>query len=211
MTVRPRATAEDRKRRRNDDRRRLILDAAAAEFAEHGFESATLSGIGDRVGLSKASLYYYVDSKESLLVELVEGMRKQVEALAATRAGKTRDARVRLRAFVHAHVEVGCTSTEGRLLAANVDFLKTKAATEPRRRYELLLRTIVKDGIAAGQFADVPVGPVVKLMYGALNSIPTWFDPKGAMGLDAVIDTFLQVVLAGIDRGTRPTKATKKS
>ncbi|HVH47960.1 MAG TPA: TetR/AcrR family transcriptional regulator [Labilithrix sp.] len=200
------STAQERRRRRNDHRRRLILDAAAAEFAAHGYERTTLGGIGDRVGLSKASLYYYVDSKEELLVELVEGVRKEVEARATARAGKTADPRARLEAFVHAHVEVGSLSSAGRLLAANLDFLRTEAAAELRRRYEGSLRAILRDGIAAGQFQDIPIGPAVKLIYGALNLIPLWFDPKGPMTLDEVTDTALRMMLSGIERRASSTR-----
>ena len=43
-----------------------ILDAAAAEFAEHGFAGARVDGIARRAGVNKAMLYYHVGDKAAL-------------------------------------------------------------------------------------------------------------------------------------------------
>lgn len=192
------STAADRKRRRQDDRRRLILDAAAAEFAAHGYERATLGGIGERVGLSKASLYYYVKSKEELFVALVERLRRAVSARAAERAGKDADPRARFVALVHAHVEVGSESPEGRLLAENPQLLGTKAGAVARRRYEKSLRELLSEGMAQKQFCEVPLGPAVKIIYSALNTIPLWFDPAGPLTRDELTDSAVRLLMSGI-------------
>jgi AcrR family transcriptional regulator len=54
------------------NRRAEILRAAGEEFREHGYENATLEGIGARVGILKGSIYTYVSSKEELLYAVVE-------------------------------------------------------------------------------------------------------------------------------------------
>ena len=83
-------SSTDRRARRMESRRGLILDAAAAEFAEVGYERATLERIGDRVGLSKASVYYYVqDGKPQLLVDLVARVVDEVEARVAAQTTTT--------------------------------------------------------------------------------------------------------------------------
>ncbi len=62
MTADP-SLSEQRREWRWEARRDLIVRAAAEVMAEMGLERATLDAVGDRVGLSKASLYYYVKSK----------------------------------------------------------------------------------------------------------------------------------------------------
>lgn len=196
-----RPTAEERKRVRRGTRRRLILEAAAAEFAAVGFDRATLVGIGERVGLSKASLYHYVESKEELFVALVEQVVRNIEANATKRANKSKDPIVRLRAFVHAHIEVALTSAEGKLLASNLDLFASHAtAAAPKKRHEATLRNILRDGVAKGQLADVPLAPVVKLTFGMLNAVPLWFDPRGALSVVAVADLVLAMLLQGLER-----------
>lgn len=48
------------------DRRRALLETAAAEFAEAGYERASLNRIIRAQGMSKSSFYHYFDSKEAL-------------------------------------------------------------------------------------------------------------------------------------------------
>ena len=47
-----------------------MLEAAEFEFAEKGFESATMELIAARASVSKSHLYYHFDSKDYLLEEL---------------------------------------------------------------------------------------------------------------------------------------------
>jgi AcrR family transcriptional regulator len=57
--------------KKSEARRQAILDAAAAVFAEWGYDRASMSDICARVGYSKATLYSYFGSKEALFLELV--------------------------------------------------------------------------------------------------------------------------------------------
>lgn len=54
-----------------ETRREAILAAAKTVFEEVGFDQATMSEITARVGGSKATLYRYFDSKETLFQELL--------------------------------------------------------------------------------------------------------------------------------------------
>ena len=47
-------------------RRAAMIDAAADEFAAHGYQGASLQRIASRLGVSKGSLYYYFDDKADL-------------------------------------------------------------------------------------------------------------------------------------------------
>lgn len=48
-----------------------VLDAALQLFAEHGFEGTSLQQIADRLGVTKAAVYYHFRSKDDLLAALV--------------------------------------------------------------------------------------------------------------------------------------------
>lgn len=52
-------------------KRERILEAAAKEFAAHGFESASLNRILDKAGISKGAAYYYFDDKADLYTTTV--------------------------------------------------------------------------------------------------------------------------------------------
>ncbi|MGA8427683.1 MAG: TetR/AcrR family transcriptional regulator [Candidatus Dormiibacterota bacterium] len=51
--------------------RERILDAALDLFTEQGFDKTSLREVSERVGVTKAALYYYFPSKEKMFSELV--------------------------------------------------------------------------------------------------------------------------------------------
>lgn len=95
------AAAEGKAPRTARGRRTLaaLLDAAAAEFGDHGFHAASISGITRRAGVALGSFYTYFDSKDALFRALVRHMSDQVrdhvapairaapDGIAAERAG----------------------------------------------------------------------------------------------------------------------------
>jgi AcrR family transcriptional regulator len=56
-----------------------VLDAAVALFAEHGVHGTSLQMIADRVGVSKAAVYYQFHSKEDIALEV---LRPSIEDIA---------------------------------------------------------------------------------------------------------------------------------
>lgn len=62
---------QTRIQRRN---RETILKAALTVFSQYGFRGATLDQIAKQAGLSKPNLLYYFPSKETVHVELLEGL-----------------------------------------------------------------------------------------------------------------------------------------
>lgn len=56
-----------------EETRSRVLDAAAAVFAEQGFEGARVAQIAKRAGLSVGAIYNHWESKAELLAAVVEG------------------------------------------------------------------------------------------------------------------------------------------
>jgi len=57
--------------RLSDEKRERILEAAAKEFAVHGYADASLNKMLDDAGISKGAAYYYVDDKADLFTTTV--------------------------------------------------------------------------------------------------------------------------------------------
>jgi AcrR family transcriptional regulator len=51
--------------------RERILAIAAELFARHGFSSASLQDVADRLGITKAALYYHFNSKDDILLTVL--------------------------------------------------------------------------------------------------------------------------------------------
>ena len=174
-----------RRTRRQALRRQQVLEAAAAVFARVGYVSATLELIGEEVGLSKTSLYYYVTSKEDLLASLVVTAIEAIETHFARLRPSDADPRVEFEAFVRAHVGVACTLT-GQVVCQNLDFVfrdqPNQDMVAARRRHQASLRGILERGVEQQLFRAVDVRTVTALVLAALNTVPLWArstdDPK---------------------------------
>jgi AcrR family transcriptional regulator len=56
------------------DTKARILDIALELFAEHGYEKTSLREIADRLGVTKAALYYHFKTKDDIVRGIVESM-----------------------------------------------------------------------------------------------------------------------------------------
>ena len=65
------------------EKQQAILDAATAEFSEHGLSAASYNRIIASVGVSKGAMYYYFEDKEDLFVTVIRArMGPMAELLA---------------------------------------------------------------------------------------------------------------------------------
>ena len=191
------AVSAVRRSRRMEVRRAQILDAAAEVFIESGYDAATLEAIGERVGLSKPSLYYYVRSKEDLLaqilLDLLDRVWEKVDEAAAE------DPAERLRVLARSHVEVLCTRPGGRLIGRHGDIREQAAKlANTGGRYRATITDIVADGVAAGAFRPVDLEIFGWTFMLALNSVSSWWTPAHPRTPHAIADEITGYFLAGI-------------
>lgn len=67
--------------------REQVLDAAAEEFAAHGYMGTTLLDVIQHTGMTKGALYGHFSSKEDLAVALIEEAGAELSARAAWTGG----------------------------------------------------------------------------------------------------------------------------
>jgi AcrR family transcriptional regulator len=63
------------------DTRSRLREVALQLFAEQGYEKTSLREIAERLGVTKAALYYYYPSKEDIVRSLVEDYMGQMDEL----------------------------------------------------------------------------------------------------------------------------------
>jgi AcrR family transcriptional regulator len=67
--------------RLGDDKKKLLMDSTIKEFIERGFEKASYNKIIERSGLSKGTVYYYFENKESLLKMVLNEIVEQFTSI----------------------------------------------------------------------------------------------------------------------------------
>ena len=58
--------------RRPDERPQELLEAALAVFSQRGFRNTRLDDVADAAGVTKGAIYHYFDTKEELLLSVIE-------------------------------------------------------------------------------------------------------------------------------------------
>jgi AcrR family transcriptional regulator len=129
-----------------------VLDAALDLFGEHGFEGTSLQDIADRLGVTKAAVYYHFHTKDELLKALVRPAFDDLLALVAEgerRASGARGRGVELAGYVdfllrHRRLSVYLT----RDATAMTRGVVLEQATEVRERTEAMLFGAGSDGLS---------------------------------------------------------------
>src|SRR5690349_12244108 len=85
--------------------RETILASAARLFGERGFEQTSLMDVARAVGVSKAAVYHYFQSKQVLYDEIVIGLLEGLADHVAERVRAEPDPAQRLKTFMLAHAD----------------------------------------------------------------------------------------------------------
>jgi len=86
------------------DTRSRLRELALQLFAEQGYEKTSLREIAERLGVTKAALYYYFKSKEDIVRSLIEDYVAELDELIAWASAQPRTAATRaeiVRRYLH--------------------------------------------------------------------------------------------------------------
>ncbi|MHB8466464.1 MAG: TetR family transcriptional regulator [Acidimicrobiales bacterium] len=204
-TRRPKAAPRAPRGTLNEQRWDEILEVAAEVFLEKGYEAATVREIAARAGLlNQGSLYYYIETKEDLLVAIVE--RSYVRAVAtleeddvvARSTGPTR-----LAAFIVRWIDQmvlgdnpgAVAEREFRSLSAD----RLGSIRPLRDTCNAFLRGVIDQGISEGHF-DASLDPTVAVqnIFFLLNNTHRWYRPTGRLSYHQMIDWYTTFILRGL-------------
>jgi AcrR family transcriptional regulator len=117
---------------RGRETRSRLRELALQLFAEQGYEQTSLREIAERLGVTKAALYYYYKSKEDIVRDLVEDYMAQIDELIAWGKDQPRSAETRAE-IVSRYLDIIVTGTAVfRLLHQNQAAVSSLAAAKGR-------------------------------------------------------------------------------
>ena len=188
---------------RHSPRRAEMIEAAARLFSERGYHGTSMQHLADALGLQRGSLYAHIGSKEDLLFDVVdEGANRfleRAESAVTTQAL----AAVRLKRLLVGHVETAIEHlnsatvflNEWRYLSEDL----RAVIQEKRDRYEAMVRGVIDDGIAAGEFRpDANVRFAARLVLSAGNWTYAWYRPGGELGPAEIGERFSELIIKGL-------------
>lgn len=165
--------------------RQSILDAAAAMFARNGYALTRLSDIADSVGMHLTGLYYYYDSKEALVSDIItyvptrvsSALEQALDALPPTATHRQR-IETAFAAYLEAILKDDAYVRAEHRIAAQLAPKLRKRSLKVAQEINELWRKLLEDAVAAGEVrSDIDMTMLRMLMIGSMNWAVEWFRP----------------------------------
>ena len=188
--------------RENQLTREGILEAAARIFSEKGFHATSMTDIADAVSLRKASLYYHFESKQEILVSLLDHALDLINERLEFVLAQPLSPDVKLRQAMVSYLQ---TIADNQNLSAvlllelrSLDpALKEKHA--PRReKFERLWKDLIVEGMESGLFNNVDPSLTGRAILGVMNWTVTWYRGDGQRSATEIANLFADLLLQGL-------------
>lgn len=177
--------------------RERLFQALQELMGERGFDAITLADITARAGIGRTAIYNHFADKEALLIEYVWAQTEEFIATLERALAGVEDPVERLRVYIRQDARL---SRDHHVPPASD--LRTVLAPETLGRMrehavlaERVMRAILEDGVASGQFAPQAVGVTIRLINACLASraVPTQ-EPARTEALEAVEEFIMRAV-----------------
>src|SRR5271166_6169674 len=199
---------------RFDRRLAEILTHATDVFCKKGYEGASMRDLSRASGMSLAGLYYYFESKERLLFLIQKHTFTTILEKLKSRLESVTDPEERIRIFILNHLEYFVSNQQGlKVLSHEDESLKNGWSSEikgiKREYYRICLRLM--EDLRQKRGLDFNARTAVMSLFGMINWIYTWYNPRIDGNAQALAEQMGDIVLNGIVRGgKRPLKGPKK-
>ncbi|CAO1664774.1 Transcriptional regulator, TetR family [Halomonas sp. NYA30] len=180
-----------------------ILMAAEEVFSQHGYRGASLQMIADRAGLPKANILYYMGSKQTLYVRLLNRMMHRWNKVLEDITPESDPATV-LSDFIRAKMVLGQRYPEGsKLFAAEIlagaPFLSDYLAGE-LREWVASRAAIIQQWSAQGKMDAVDPKWLIFLIWSATQHYTEYSaQVSGILGRDALTEEDIESISAFLE------------
>jgi AcrR family transcriptional regulator len=183
------------------ERRREIVRAASEVFKARGFRGTTLGHVAERMGVDRASLYYYYSSKEELFDDLVADAVEVVTSTARAIRDSDAPAPHKLRRLIE---DVMCCYERRYpvlfvLVQENLEQL-APAHARALKGYEEIVTEIIQGGLDDGSLRSrAPAWVLAHGVVGVLAWTNRWFVPaQSPLGSGEIGAAFSDLLLDGL-------------
>ena len=187
---------------------REICRVAARVFYEKGYDGASMQDIAQAVGLTKAGLYHHVNSKDTLLFEIMNYGMDILDESVLAKVKDIQDPREKLRQTILGHIdlvvrardmEITVILHENRSLKGNM----RKSINARKRAYINYLEDLIA---RVQEQAGVPpkVSPHIAAfaVLGMINWLYQWYHLEGPIKQEEIAQAYVDFFFRGLLGGT---------
>lgn len=178
-----------------------ILNAAAELFGQHGFERVSMASVASACGVSKASLYHYYDSKESLLDDMIMRHLERLIASVSAASAASREPRDRLLAMVSAVLQSYQNDVDQHRVQQRCQASMSMGKQDTMKALEKILvqqfAEILRQTVPNLQGRADLIQPLTMCLFGILNWTYTWFNEGGSIDRQQYAELVTTLMLDG--------------
>ena len=196
------------------ERQRAVLETAARLIREKGYEAASVQDIADACGLTKAGLYYYIRSKEDLLLAIQSYGMDIFEERVLQPVRAIADPVERLKACMEKNIQLVTEgwSKEVTIILHEHETL-TGAARQQinarKKRYVHFLESAFEEAMRAGRIRRVEPRVAAFAFLGQVLWVYKWFRPDGKIPADRLAREMQDLFFGGLEIAPNAGKAKK--
>lgn len=191
-----------------------MLETAARLIREKGYEAASVQDIADACGLTKAGLYYYIRSKEDLLLAIQSYGMDVFEERVLLPVLAIADPVERLKACMERNIQL---VTEGWSKEVTIILHEHETLTGAARqrinarkkRYVQFLESSFEEAMRAGRIRRVEPRVAAFAFLGQVLWIYKWFRPDGKIPADRLAREMLDLFFGGLEIPVKAGKTRK--
>ncbi|WP_460062997.1 TetR family transcriptional regulator [Streptomyces sp. YKOK-I1] len=164
-------------------RRQKIIDIAAGLFAQQGYAATSINDLGQAVGLAKGALYYYIGSKENLLLEIQSRVMGPLLSRTRQITELDVDPLLRLRLLSESLLTIIFRRLD-HIWVYEHDYrslggAELKALLGQRSDFEQLISGLLTEAVDQGTFRAMPPRLATLQFLNLHNHTYQWVDPDG--------------------------------
>jgi len=187
---------------RYDQKLEHILRTSARIFAEKSYHSTSMRDISRETSVSLSGLYHYCKSKEELLFLIQDHCFGRVLERLEERIKGVADPFEKLKIFIDNHLSFfAANMAEMKVLSHEAESLEGdlhKHVSTKKDKYAKLARRILRE-LQEAQAVNTRVDLTVATyaLFGMMNWIYNWYDPRGKLSVAQLVDNITRLFLRG--------------
>jgi AcrR family transcriptional regulator len=190
-------------------KRQEIIDKAAELFARQGYAATGIAEIVEVTGVARGALYYYIGSKENLLVEIQNRVMRPLLAAVRRIAALDEDPVLRLRMVSQTLLE-NILARLDHVWVYEHDYRTLRGANRSRllrqrREFENIVQDLLIAAMDDGSFRKLDPRLAMLQFLNIHNHTYQWVDPEGEWDAEFLSREYCATLISGFRSPTYET------
>jgi AcrR family transcriptional regulator len=183
-------------------RKQEIIAVASSLFNEKGYKAVSMRDIAKAMDIKAASLYNHIKSKQEILSEIILKVAEEFTTGMENVDGENISAIKKVEKVIELHIDITVNHSEA-LASLNNDWMHLeekdlKAFVKMREDYEENFRSIIKQGIDAGEIKPYHPEVILFTILSTLRTLYLWNQKRGKLDVNILKKDMVSVLIKGI-------------